>query len=840
MSRRLTSLLILVCGLLLLPGSALASNDNHGSTRTTLCHATGAGTWVSITIDDDAIVRQGHDGHANDVIPPFSYDGGKQRYAGKNWDGDGQAVWRNDCTKTTPPAPLPSGAMPAPPMQVTFVARVCDSYADVFANRARNNLMESLQDLGADTPYAAGAEVLPTTEATGRQATGCHPLSGWQFALGTGYRARADVGDWGHLSKVTGTYSQTITTRPTVPLPNVMGGTTGMTIDGAVTVELSAAQAKLAQSASKLWVQSGVPGDPLLTQSFGNQFAFAALRCAVDNLNGDNVEWVRYPQGHTDVFCFAYLVDQTPQSGTITIVKQVEGAAGEQVQQTASFSGNLSYDVGGRFQLASRTGAPAQMSFQRDATGQAGAPWSVVELPQAGWRLDRVTCTSTSGRSTAQTTTVNSAVEAGSAAVTLAAGDDVTCTFVNTVVPPVSSTLTLTKVTVGGTGSFPVGVTLAGAAVGQAQVQTTIAKVAGSPQAITLAGGGTYVVEEQQPLSSLGTWRLADVDCAGIAATLLDNTSFTLPVAAGQGATCTLTNEFTPSGAITLRKITEGTRGAAGFVVSSLADASIEREQRAETRSAGASGEVVATGDQLVGLPLGTYVIQETGDAYVGTDEWMLKSVVCDGVPVSSTMGRVEIDLTVANPRVDCVFTNALAPPVTPLIPLVPASIPADPLIPATPSYSPSGPGSPTSPIIRLGKSQPRMGPIADVAIRVRATPRVLDRGRTVAYSAVARNNGPYAARNVTVVLSVPVAARPATLMPSRGTCVKARGMFTCTLGTLMPGDTVRFTASRTIARAGAYPVRGVISTSTQETTKNNNVATTIVVVRGAAEPVVG
>jgi hypothetical protein len=840
MPRRLILLVAFLCGLLVLPASVLASGDDHGSTRTTICHATGAGTWVSITIDDDAIVRQGHDGHANDVIPPFSYDGGKQRYAGKNWDADGQAIWRNDCARTAPATPLPSGDMPAPPMQITFVARVCDSYADVFANRARNNLMESLQNLGADTPYAAGAEVLPTVEATGRQATGCKPLSGWQFALGTGYQSRADVGAWGRMSKVTGTYAQTITTRPTVPLPNVMGGTTGMTIDGAVTVELTAAQAQRAQSSAKLWVQSGVPGDPVLTQSFGSQFAFAALRCAVDNLNGDNVEWIRYPQGHTDVFCFAYLVDQAPQSGTITVVKEVEGPAGTQVQQTASFSGNVSYEAGGRFQLAARTGVPGRVSFQRDATAQAGAPWSVVELPQAGWRLDRVTCTSTSGRSTAQTTTVNSASEAGSAAVTLAAGDDVTCTFVNTVVPPTASTLTLSKVTVGGTGAFPVDVTLAGAAVGQAQLQTTIAKMAGSPQAITLSGAGTYVVEEQQPLSSLGTWRLVDVDCSGIDATLLDATSFSLPIAAGTGATCTLTNEFTPAGAITLRKITEGARGAAGFVVSSVADPTIEREQRAQTSAPGVAGEVVATGDALVGLPLGRYVIQETGDAYVGTNEWMLKSVVCDGVAIPSAMGHVEVELTVANPRLDCAFSNALAPPLVPLTPLEPAITPANPLVPPTPSYTPSGPGSPTVPITRLGKSQPRMGPIADVAIRVRATPRILDRGAAVAYAATARNNGPYAARNVTVVLQIPRAARPTRLIPSRGSCALKRGLFTCTLGTLMPGDVVTFAASRTIARAGVYPLRGVISTSTQESTMANNTSMALVVVRGAAEPVVG
>jgi hypothetical protein len=44
---------------------------------------------------------------------------------------------------------------------VTIAARECDSYQDIRANLARNNLMESLQDLGADTLYVSGDPVDP-------------------------------------------------------------------------------------------------------------------------------------------------------------------------------------------------------------------------------------------------------------------------------------------------------------------------------------------------------------------------------------------------------------------------------------------------------------------------------------------------------------------------------------------------------------------------------------------------------------------------------------------------------------------------------------------------------
>ena len=49
--------------------------------------------------------------------------------------------------------------------QVTIAARSCPSYQAITANRARNNIMESLKDLGADTPY--GAERAPVPRRPG-------------------------------------------------------------------------------------------------------------------------------------------------------------------------------------------------------------------------------------------------------------------------------------------------------------------------------------------------------------------------------------------------------------------------------------------------------------------------------------------------------------------------------------------------------------------------------------------------------------------------------------------------------------------------------------------------
>ena len=71
---------------------------------------------------------------------------------------------------------------------VTYAARSCPSYTDVFANLARNNIQESLRDLGPDTPYVNGEPITPAKDEpvsrTARRWSG--GASGW-----AGHRRRA-------------------------------------------------------------------------------------------------------------------------------------------------------------------------------------------------------------------------------------------------------------------------------------------------------------------------------------------------------------------------------------------------------------------------------------------------------------------------------------------------------------------------------------------------------------------------------------------------------------------------------------------------------------------------
>ena len=154
-------------------------------------------------------------------------------------------------------------ALAASGYRVTYVARVCPSYADIYANRARNDIQESLKDLGPNSQYANGDfRVNPDAESQPPQDK-CKPIKDWRFTLGTGYESRAVTGSWGSLSRVTNPYDTFIQTQASTPLLNQNGDQIEhKTIAGAVTVELTSEQVRQASNSSSLWAQGGSPTIP--------------------------------------------------------------------------------------------------------------------------------------------------------------------------------------------------------------------------------------------------------------------------------------------------------------------------------------------------------------------------------------------------------------------------------------------------------------------------------------------------------------------------------------------------------------------------------------------------
>ena len=93
---------------------------------------------------------------------------------------------------------------------VTIAARSCPAYTDITANRARNNIMESLKDLGADTPYGQNGVPLlvdPVVEAERPARLHRDRRTGSSRSARASRPQRGPPEPWGRLSYVTGPFS---------------------------------------------------------------------------------------------------------------------------------------------------------------------------------------------------------------------------------------------------------------------------------------------------------------------------------------------------------------------------------------------------------------------------------------------------------------------------------------------------------------------------------------------------------------------------------------------------------------------------------------------------------
>jgi len=115
-----------------------------------ICHATAPGKYNLISPSIDATgLKGGHTGHADDIIPPFTYTnsaGVLTNYPGLNWNATGQAIFNNGCavppTTITPVDPTvveancvaglptpPSLTLPTTPAGVAYTASPGGPYA---------------------------------------------------------------------------------------------------------------------------------------------------------------------------------------------------------------------------------------------------------------------------------------------------------------------------------------------------------------------------------------------------------------------------------------------------------------------------------------------------------------------------------------------------------------------------------------------------------------------------------------------------------------------------------------------------------------------------------------
>jgi hypothetical protein len=706
---------------------------------------------------------------------------------------------------------------------VTFAARYCPTYAAINANEARNNIQESLQPLGANTPYGPNDAMDPVIEQTNQPL--CKPLAGWKFTLGTGYQSRAVPGPWGNLSKVTDTYPNAppaspnpVTTLASTDLLSPNGVKTG-TIAGAVTLQLTEDQVTQASKANSLWVMGGTPTDPVATPA---DYAFGALRCGVDNLNGDNVEWVTFPSNSIHVFCFAYYVTPPPPAGTIIVRKRLSTPAGapDVPSQTFRFTGNLSFTPdpadptnpqSNYFNISGGDSEAEVVAGQATFPRAAGSTWTVREAPppSSSATFDKVECTSSNS-----TVTKNPA-NPSEVSIALGAGDVVTCTYTNQAV--FSAGLYLSKITTGGLGTFDFTANPDSGTTATRRITTTKEGIPAAASAVTAKAGDRYTITESPPNRDDGHWELASATCGG--QTVSDRPVRTIIPASGVQF-CTFTNRFVPTGSIIIRKVTLGATATTAFVISPTFGTPVTYAQSATTTKEGVA--VRATGDNTTALPLGTYSIREmTPSPGPVPGSWRLSAAVCNGTPVPAAGGGALVTLTTERPKLDCTITNEFVP------------VPEPPPLPPPPSPPPIPTPTPlsTAPTDIAGVvAAGTLSPLANLVVTKVATPRLVIVGSKVRYRVTVRNLGPATARAVTVVERQAYGNRMLALEASQGRCRGTPPRF-CVIGTLAPGSSATVTVTVRTRRTGRFRNVVAVNQSTPDPALGANTASATITV---------
>ena len=524
--------------------------------------------------------------------------------------------------------------------KLTLVARYCpdspgNAYLNVRANRARNNIMQTLKDLGPPSNYnnSMNPPVNPTNEEAAPQSV-CQPMpAGFPVTVGRTPSGFAPLPVNGsnqpYLGKVTSPNTQRVLA--STPLLNDQGQTTGQNIAGAVTYDLTDAD-YAATANQSFWVMGGSAANGLgdLTGDFApDNLQFAALRCNIDALNGDNVEWVRYRTGQTHAFCYAiYIQDDVPlpTPGTITIRKAAQDSGGI----SFGFEGDISFNPGGTFSLQdqgvfSETRAPGDWYVTEDA------------LPD-GWELTGITCDADDNSSFF--------VDLGLRRVNirLAEGGFIDCTYTNQPIPPPAK-LVVEKATYGATGAFPFTITPPTEPV-ETPTLTTTSDQGEDPASyeIVPTESGTYEIAEELPDSPNGTWELTDVSCVDDAGDDVPTTgtglSREVAIAPSREVRCTFINTFTPRATVVIRAATVGGSNAAINYTTLVTNADGECDFRTDppfiySQDADTVGQgdsfVTATGDSMADQPIQTYCIAGTRPTEGADPSWVTKSVECTG-----------------------------------------------------------------------------------------------------------------------------------------------------------------------------------------------------------------
>ena len=346
-------------------------------------------------------------------------------------------------------------------------------------------------------------------------------------------------------------------------------------------------------------------GSYLLAEAQVDGYELQKISCVADGTPLPN-NTVTVENGQ-DVVCRFFNKDVAP---TITFIKDVVDA----------YNGGA--QAGDWTLTASAGDTVLSGTTTQTVTARANVAYTLGETGPAGYALTDLTCTGDHGVSPTQKS------------LTLASGENVTCTFTNTASP---ASLTLVKVVENTHGGTLTSAAWSGKLVATAG-ESVKRFVSGVAQDVS---AGTYALTEDD----VAGYAFKDLACTG--ATLAEGDVIALSV--GQSATCTFTNtDIAPK--LTLSKVVSNANGGTAeasdwTLVATAGDVSLP----------GVTGS--ADGVAVAGVKAGTtYTLTETGTP----SGYSLTNLTC-GPGHSTTAENPTITLAPGE-EASCSFTNADSP----------------------------------------------------------------------------------------------------------------------------------------------------------------------------------
>lgn len=252
-----------------------------------------------------------------------------------------------------------------------------------------------------------------------------------------------------------------------------------------------------------------------------------------------------------------------------------------------------------------------------------GSYAAIEAAPSDGWSLSDISCADPSGNTTKE-------VSFGRANVELAAGEDITCTFINRVNLSVGSITIVKSAVPTGTQSFGFTGSLGSFFLSDGGLQPNQHSVLGLP-------AGRYVITE----TATAGWSLNNVSCTGGITSRQGNT-VVIDLLGSQNVSCTFTNvaDAIPPGSITIVKSASPAGPQAFGFSGSLGNFSLS------------NGGTQPNSRQFSGLTPGAYVITETA-----LSGWQLDSISCSGGAWTQAGASAAITLS-GGENVSCTFVN--------------------------------------------------------------------------------------------------------------------------------------------------------------------------------------